>query len=260
MKKNYSRSRKKTLPKKVQTNKKQSRPEGSERINKVIAASGYASRRQADELIKAGRVTIDGQPAQLGSFVFEHQSVAVSGVEIKKASKKVYFVFNKPEGVECTTDINVKDNIIDYLGYPQRIFPIGRLDKGSEGLLLLTNDGNIVNPILRAEGVHEKEYIVTVNKIITPEFLEKMASGVRILRQKTLPAKVQKLNDKMFKIILVQGLNRQIRRMTEALGYKVLRLQRIRIMNIELGKLKVGTYRSLTAREKQELFQEIGYK
>ncbi len=227
------------------------------RINKAIALSGYCSRRQADELIKAGRVKIDGRRAELGSVVSKEQTITVDGNEIQHAPKKVYLAFNKPEGIECTTDLSVRDNIIDFLSYPKRIFPIGRLDKGSEGLILLTNDGDIVNPILRAESAHEKEYIVRVNKQITPEFLLKMSTGVRILKQKTLPAKVTQIDDKTFRIVLVQGLNRQIRRMTEALGFKVVYLQRVRIMNIKLGKLKVGTFRALSRQEIDELFNQI---
>ncbi len=232
---------------------KQERPDGAVRINKAIASTGFVSRREADQLVADGKVTIDGKKAAMGDFVFADQSIAVNGRELVRKVKKVYLVLNKPEGIECTTDRNVADNIIDFIAYNKRIFPVGRLDKGSEGLILLTNDGDIVNPILRAQNAHEKEYIVTVNKSITSEFLQKMSSGVRILRQKTLPAKVTKIDDKTFKIVLVQGLNRQIRRMTETLGYKVVKLKRIRIMNIKIGNLKTGTYRALTAKEKEEL-------
>jgi len=225
------------------------------RVNKYIAESGFCSRRQADELIKEKRVTINGQVCQLGSTVKPGDVVAVDGKPIKPKEKKVYIALNKPVGIECTTDRRVKENIVDFVGHPQRIFPIGRLDKDSEGLILLTNDGDIVNKILRSENNHEKEYIVTVNKPIDDEFIKAMSSGVEILGRKTKPCKVYKLDKNTFRIILTQGMNRQIRRMCQALGYKVLRLRRIRIMNINLGLLKVGHWRNLTKKELDTLMK-----
>lgn len=225
------------------------------RVNKYIAESGFCSRRQADELIKEKRVTINGQVCQLGSTVKPGDVVAIDGKPIKTKEKKVYIALNKPVGIECTTDRRVKENIVDFVGHPQRIFPIGRLDKDSEGLILLTNDGDIVNKILRSENNHEKEYIVTVNKPIDDEFIKAMSSGVEILGRKTKPCKVYKLDKNTFRIILTQGMNRQIRRMCQALGYKVLRLRRIRIMNINLGLLKVGHWRNLTKKELDTLMK-----
>ncbi len=238
---------------------KQVRPADTVRLNKAIAQSGVASRREADALIAAGRVMVNDKAASIGQFVTAQDSIAVDGQPIRKGIKQIYMAFNKPVGIECTTDQRVKDNIIDYIAYQERIFPIGRLDKDSEGLILLTNDGNIVNPILRAEGAHEKEYIVTVNKPITDEFVSKMSTGVNILGRQTLPCKVTKIGKNHFKIVLVQGLNRQIRRMSETLGYRVTALQRIRIMNIKLGKLKLGSYRMLSAAELSGLKQLINY-
>lgn len=225
------------------------------RVNKYIAESGFCSRRQADELIKEKRVTINGQVCQLGSTVKPGDVVAVDGKPIKPKEKKVYIALNKPVGIECTTDRRVKENIVDFVGHPQRIFPIGRLDKDSEGLILLTNDGDIVNKILRSENNHEKEYIVTVNKPIDDEFIKAMSSGVEILGRKTKPCKVYKVDKNTFRIILTQGMNRQIRRMCQALGYRVLRLKRIRIMNINLGLLKVGHWRNLTKKELDTLMK-----
>lgn len=225
------------------------------RVNKYIAESGFCSRRQADELIKEKRVTINGQVCQLGSTVKPGDVVAIDGKPIKTKEKKVYIALNKPVGIECTTDRRVKENIVDFVGHPQRIFPIGRLDKDSEGLILLTNDGDIVNKILRSENNHEKEYIVTVNKPIDDEFIKAMSSGVEILGRKTKPCKVYKVDKNTFRIILTQGMNRQIRRMCQALGYRVLRLKRIRIMNINLGLLKVGHWRNLTKKELDTLMK-----
>lgn len=236
---------------------KQERPEGSIRLNKAIAQSGYCSRRQADSLIEEKRVKINGALAQMGSFVYTYDDITIDGKALSKTGKRVYIAFNKPVGVECTTDLSVKDNIIDFIGYHQRIFPIGRLDKDSEGLILLTNDGDIVNPILRAGNAHEKEYIVRVNKPITNEFLNDMAKGVAILNTVTLPCKVQRIDQNTFSVILVQGLNRQIRRMCEALDYRVVALKRIRVMTIALGKLKIGTYRLLTPSEIDQLLKTI---
>ncbi len=227
------------------------------RINKYMAESGMCSRREADKLVADGKVYIDGVKAVMGSKVLPGQKVTVKGQDIKKNEDLVLIAFNKPVGIVSTTDKREKDNIIDYINYGKRIFPIGRLDKESEGLILLTNDGDIVNKILRAGNYHEKEYVVTVNKDITPEFLKAMSSGVPILDTVTRPCKIEQIDKKVFKIILTQGLNRQIRRMCEALGYRVRSLIRIRIMNIKLNHLKSGTYRNLTPKELEELRQMI---
>ncbi|MBQ6025395.1 MAG: 23S rRNA pseudouridine(2604) synthase RluF [Lachnospiraceae bacterium] len=227
------------------------------RINKYMAESGMCSRREADKLVADGKVYIDGVQAVMGSKVLPGQKVTVKGQDIKKNEDLVLIAFNKPVGIVSTTDKREKDNIIDYINYGKRIFPIGRLDKESEGLILLTNDGDIVNKILRAGNYHEKEYVVTVNKDITPEFLKAMSSGVPILDTVTRPCRIEQIDKKVFKIILTQGLNRQIRRMCEALGYRVRSLIRIRIMNIKLNHLKSGTYRNLTPKELEELRQMI---
>lgn len=230
------------------------------RINKYLSETGIVSRRGADQWITAGRVTINGLQAELGSQVEEGDDVRVDGKPVKTVEELVYIALNKPVGITSTTERHIKGNIVDFVNHPLRIFHIGRLDKDSEGLILLTNDGDIVNEILRVEGRHEKEYIVTVDKPITQEFLKRMSTGVEILDTVTLPAKVEKLSKNVFKIILMQGLNRQIRRMCSALGYNVRRLQRIRIMNIELGDLPVGKWRDLTETELKELFLELDYK
>lgn len=229
------------------------------RLNKFISESGKASRRGADKLIEEGRVKINGRKAKIGDQVKPGDEVMVNGQRIRLARNNVYLALNKPVGITCTTEKNVKGNIVDLVNHPLRVFNIGRLDKDSDGLILLTNDGDIVNEILRAENNHEKEYIVSVDKPITPEFVEKMSKGVRILGTKTLPCKVEQLSKYEFKIILTQGLNRQIRRMCEALGYEVYRLQRFRIMNIHLGNLPVGQWRDLTKKEKTRLFQDLNY-
>ena len=223
------------------------------RINKYLAESGTCSRREADKLVADGKVRIDGEIAVMGSKVLPGQRVTVQGQDIKKNEDLILIAFNKPVGVVSTTDKRDPDNIIDYINYGKRIFPIGRLDKDSEGLILLTNDGDIVNKILRAGNYHEKEYIVTVNKDITPDFLRIMGSGVPILETVTRPCQIEQIDKKVFKIILTQGLNRQIRRMCEALGYRVRALTRVRIMNIRLGHLKTGTWRNLTPKELEEL-------
>ena len=229
------------------------------RLNKFISESGKASRRGADKLIEEGRVKINGRKAKIGDQVKPGDEVMVNGQRIRLARNNVYLALNKPVGITCTTEKNVKGNIVDLVNHPLRVFNIGRLDKDSDGLILLTNDGDIVNEILRAENNHEKEYIVSVDKPITPEFVEKMSKGVRILGTKTLPCKVEQLSKYEFKTILTQGLNRQIRRMCEALGYEVYRLQRVRIMNIHLGNLPVGQWRDLTKKEKTRLFQDLNY-
>lgn len=223
------------------------------RINKYISESGICSRRDADRLILNQMVTINGKIAELGSIVNEEDIVKVNDIEIKPKKKHIYIALNKPVGIICTTDQNINNNIVDFVNYEERIFHIGRLDKDSEGLILLTNNGDIVNKILRAENNHEKEYLVTVDKSITPEFLENMAKGVRILGTITKPCKIKKISERVFNIILTQGLNRQIRRMCSVFNYKVLKLKRIRIMNIELGNLKTGEWRYLTNTELKEL-------
>lgn len=229
------------------------------RINKYLSETGIISRRGADKWIAEGKVTINGEPATVGSQVENGDIVCVDGKEVKKEQKLVYIALNKPVGITSTTERHIKGNVVDFVNHPLRIFHIGRLDKESEGLLLLTNDGDIVNKILRAENHHEKEYIVQVDKPITEQFINKMGAGVDILDTTTLPCYVEKISDKVFKIILEQGLNRQIRRMCSALGYSVKRLQRIRIMNIKLGNLKVGQWRDLTDKEQAELFKLLNY-
>jgi len=207
------------------------------------------SRREADKLIAQGRVMLNGVVAKKGNRVEVGDDVVVDGRRIKNKVKKVYLVFHKPAGVTCTTDQRDKDNIIDYIGYPQRIFPIGRLDKASTGLILLTNDGDIVNEILREENEHEKEYIVGVDKALTNRFLTTLERGVHILGTKTKPAKVWQLKAQLFRIVLTQGLNRQIRRMCEKFGYRVQTLKRVRVMHVKLDNLPVGHWRYLTEEE-----------
>lgn len=224
------------------------------RINKYLSEVGYCSRRAADKLIDANRVTINGKVPELGTKVHPDDEVRVDGKLITDSQEKpVYIAFNKPVGIVCTTDTKVeKDNIIDFINYPTRIFPIGRLDKPSEGLIFLTNDGDIVNKILRARNNHEKEYIVRVNKPITKDFIRRMSNGIPILGTVTRKCKVEKLDKFEFRIVLTQGLNRQIRRMCEYLGYRVTRLKRIRIMNVMLD-VPVGQWRDLTEAELLEI-------
>ncbi|SKC21481.1 23S rRNA pseudouridine(2604) synthase RluF [Alkalitalea saponilacus] len=224
------------------------------RINKYLSETGFCSRRKADELIEAGRITINGKVPEKGTKVNPGDEVRVNGKLITDSGKKhVYIAFNKPIGIVCTTDTKrEKNNIVDFIKHPQRIFPIGRLDKPSQGLILLTSDGDIVNKILRARNNHEKEYVVTVNKPITREFLRRMSEGVPILDTITRKCYVEQINSQSFKIILTQGLNRQIRRMCEYLGYNVTALKRVRIMNIQLD-LPVGKWRNLTTKELNEL-------
>ncbi len=220
------------------------------RINKYLSEVGYCSRRKGDKLIESKRVKINGNTAEIGAKVFPSDKVSVDNKVINKKNKDyVYLAFNKPKGIVCTTDTKrEKNNIIDYINYPKRIFPIGRLDKPSEGLIFLTSDGDIVNKILRASNNHEKEYIVTVDKPLTNEFINKMQNGIPILGTVTENCIVKKINTKKFKIILTQGLNRQIRRMCEFLGYRVQQLKRVRIMNIKLD-LKIGQWRYFTKKE-----------
>ncbi|MDA9057584.1 23S rRNA pseudouridine(2604) synthase RluF [Flavobacteriaceae bacterium] len=232
----------------------------STRLNKYLSEAGYCSRRAADKLIDEGRVTINGVVPEMGTKVLEGDEVKVDGTTIlNEAKKRTYIAFNKPVGIVCTTDTGVeKDNIIDYIKYPTRIFPIGRLDKDSEGLILLTDDGDIVNKILRASNNHEKEYIVTVDKPISQTFVERMSSGIPLeeLGKTTKSCNVEKLSTYEFKIVLTQGLNRQIRRMCEYLNYEVQSLKRTRIMNIH-QQCEVGTYRDLTEDELNTLNETL---
>jgi 23S rRNA pseudouridine2604 synthase len=223
------------------------------RINKFLSEAGICSRREADRYIAEGKVQIDGVTAVMGSKVGKNSLVTFQGKPVKKEEKLVLIAFNKPEGIVSTTDPDEPDNIVDFINYGMRIYPIGRLDKDSEGLILLTNDGNIVNRILRAENHHEKEYIVTVNKEITQDFIKKMSQGVPVLDKITNPCEVYPVDKNTFRIILTQGLNRQIRRMCEYFGYRVVKLTRIRIMNIQLGRLKLGAWRNVTDKEIAEL-------
>ena len=219
------------------------------RINKYLAESGACSRRQADQWIEAGRVTVNGARAVLGTQVVEGDVVLVDGNPLRERPTRVYLALNKPVGVECTTDRGVPENIVDFVGHRERIFPIGRLDKDSEGLILLTNDGDVVNTVLRAENEHEKEYVVAVDRPLTPGFLQGMAGGVPILGTVTNPCRVTQVGRNTFRIVLTQGLNRQIRRMCEHFGYTVRSLQRVRIMHVRLGDLPLGRWRNLTPAE-----------
>ena len=219
------------------------------RLNKYISETGACSRREADAWIAAGRVTVNGKAAALGTQVAAGDSVALDGKPLSAKRRDVYIALNKPRGVTCTTERHVEGNIVDFIGHPQRIFPIGRLDKESEGLILLTNNGDIVNEILRVEHGHEKEYLVTVERPVTATFLAMMAAGVKIAGEKTQPCVVTRAGPDTFRIVLTQGLNRQIRRMCSALGFRVKRLQRVRIMHIRVGTLAVGHWRDLTDAE-----------
>jgi len=229
------------------------------RLNKYLSETGMCSRREADALIAQGRVSINGSRAGLGTQVMDGDEVRVDGRVVggtRRKKKKIYICLNKPVGITCTTERGVHNNIIDFIGHEERIFPIGRLDKESEGLILLTNNGDIVNEILRSENNHEKEYLVAVDKPVTEAFLAGMGSGVRILDTMTKPCKINRLGKYQFRIILTQGLNRQIRRMCEVFGYEVKRLQRVRIINIRLGNLKLGHWRNLTDAELRGLLPE----
>ena len=222
------------------------------RLNKYLSESGACSRREADGFIAEGRVTVNGVPAVLGTQVEDGDDVRLDGDQVGTARKRVrpvYLALNKPVGITCTTERHVAGNIVDFVDHPERVFPIGRLDKDSEGLILLTNDGDIVNEVLRAEHNHEKEYVVAVDRAITPDFLAGMAAGVRLSDATTRPCKIARLGAKVFRITLTQGLNRQIRRMCEAFGFTVEALQRVRIMRIHLGELPLGRWRNLTAEE-----------
>ena len=227
------------------------------RLNKYLSDAGVCSRREADRLTEAGEITVNGKRAETGMQVESGDVVVVKGKIVVPEEKKVYLAFNKPRGIVCTAEKREKNNVIDYLSYPVRIYPVGRLDKDSEGLLLMTNDGAIVNGIMRARNRHEKEYKVTVDKEITEQFIKKMSEGVPILDTVTRPCTVKKIGKYTFSIILTQGLNRQIRRMCAAFGYEVKDLVRIRIMNIRLGSLKEGAYRKLTDEELEELYEML---
>ena len=223
------------------------------RLNKFLSEAGVCSRREADRRIEAGQIHVNGQQATLGTRVLDGDQVTYKGIVIENKQSEVIIAFHKPVGVVCTTSKEEKDNIIDYIHFPKRIFPCGRLDKNSSGLILLTNNGQLMDDLLRSKNNHEKEYIVSVNRPISDEFLKGMSSGVDILQTKTKPCKVTKINNNTFRIILTQGLNRQIRRMCEEFEYKVVELKRVRIMNISLGTLNVGKYRELTKEEISEL-------
>lgn len=226
-------------------------------INKFISSTGICSRREAEKYIVEGRVSINNTIAQLGNRVFKNDVVKVDGKVLQSKATTLYILLNKPVGIVSTTNTKERDNIINFINHPERLFPIGRLDKPSEGLIILTNDGDIVNKILRAGNNHEKEYIVTVDKMIDDAFIQKMGNGIPILGTITKKCKVEKISDRVFKIVLVQGLNRQIRRMCEYLGYEVTKLKRTRIMNLELGNLKEGDWRELTGPELDKINQLI---
>lgn len=226
-------------------------------LNKFISATGRCSRREADRLIEAGRVTINGKVAQKGNRVLPQDRVKIDGQALRRKPKTLYLALNKPVGIVCTTDPREPKNIVRFVNHPQRLFPIGRLDKPSQGLIFLTNDGDIVNKILRAGNQHEKAYIVTVDRPISKGFLRKMRQGVPILDTVTLPCPVVQIGKRTFNITLTQGLNRQIRRMCEYLGYEVTKLKRTRIMNVELGHLKVGEWRELTPDEERQIKQMV---
>lgn len=233
------------------------------RLNKFLSDAGFCSRREGDRLVEQGKVFVNGVRAVMGQKVTLTDVVQVDGQNVLREEEQIFIAFNKPVGVECTSDMSNPYNIIDYINYPKRIYPIGRLDKNSQGLILLTNDGSLVNNILKASNYHEKEYVVTVDKPITDEFLKKMSEGIEIsvprasdkvmIKQVTRPCRVKQIDRHTFNIIITQGLNRQIRRMCEALGYNVQKLKRIRIMNIKLGNLQKGTYRDVTEAELKEM-------
>lgn len=225
------------------------------RLNKYISDTGFCSRREADKLIEENRVKVDGIKATMGSKVFRGQKVTIDNKELKVENKLIYIALNKPRGITCTTEKKIKGNIVDFINHEKRIFPIGRLDKDSEGLIFLTNDGDIVNKILRAGNNHEKEYIVTVNKNINDKFVRGMENGVPVLDTITKKCYVEKLGKNKFKIVLTQGLNRQIRRMCAYFGYNVIKLERVRIMNVKLDNLKTGSWRYLSEKELKEIIR-----
>lgn len=229
------------------------------RLNKYLAETGLCSRREADRIIEAGLVTVDGRAATLGEDVSDTNHILVRGKEIKRESQKVLLIFNKPKGIVCTAEKREKNNVIDYIDYPIRIFPVGRLDKDSRGLLLLTNEGELANSLIRARNAHEREYEVRVDGDITSDFIERMSRGVYLpeLNETTRACKVKKLSKNSFSIVLTQGLNRQIRRMCKECGRKVLDLKRIRIENLTLGNLKEGEYKKITDKERQSLLARM---
>jgi pseudouridine synthase len=225
------------------------------RINKYLSEAGICSRREADRLVEAGQVTVDGVTAKAGDRVLPGQKVVVAGAEAKKEEEDILLACYKPKGIECTSDRSNPDNIIDFLKYPKRIYTVGRLDKNSSGLILLTNNGDLAYRIAKAGDRHEKEYVVAVDKPLTEDFLEGMTKGVPILGKMTAPAKIRRTGEKTFSIVLIQGMNRQIRRMCEYFGYRVTYLKRIRVMNIALGTLEKGQYREVSAEERKELYR-----
>lgn len=229
------------------------------RINKYLSEAGVCSRREADRLIEKGRVTVNNRLPQIGEKVTDTDLICIDGAPIEKEEERILLLLNKPRGIECTTSHKVRGNVIDYLHYPKRVFPVGRLDKDSEGLLLLTNQGSLVNKLMRAGNRHEKEYVVTVDKPLDKSFLRKLAGGVYLeeLDVTTRPCEVQRLDDLTFRIVLTQGYNRQIRRMCETFGYGVRRLKRVRIMNLQLGNLAPGKYRMATEEEWQTLMEAL---
>lgn len=223
------------------------------RINKYLSSIGFCSRREADRLLEQGKVKIDGETAQVGQRVMPEQEVTVNGIPVKDKPREIIIAFNKPKGIVCTSSKKEKNNIVDYLHFPTRIYPVGRLDKDSTGLILLTNDGELTDCILRGKNNHEKEYLVTVQKPLRAEIIHAMEQGVPILDTMTRPCRIIQIDSHTFRIILTQGLNRQIRRMCEYFGYKVITLKRVRVMNIHLGDLKEGTWREITGKELAEL-------
>lgn len=223
------------------------------RINKYLSSIGFCSRREADRLLEQGKVKIDGETAQVGQRVMPEQEVTVNGIPVKDKPREIIIAFNKPKGIVCTSSKKEKNNIVDYLHFPTRIYPVGRLDKDSTGLILLTNDGELTDCILRGKNNHEKEYLVTVQKPLRAEIIHAMEQGVPILDTMTRPCRIVQIDSHTFRIILTQGLNRQIRRMCEYFGYKVITLKRVRVMNIHLGDLKEGTWREITGKELAEL-------
>ena len=232
------------------------------RLNKFLSDAGVCSRRQADRYVEQGRILVDGEPAQMGQKVHAGQDMykRQDGKRVSVSRKQIVLAVNKPKGIVCTTEKREKDNIVDFIGYPERIYPVGRLDKDSEGLILMTNDGELMNEILKARNYHEKEYEVTINRPVTNVFLKQMSEGVEILDTVTRPCKVKRTGVYTFRIILTQGLNRQIRRMCEACGYRVRELKRLRIMNIHLGSLPTGKYREITGEELSKLEKLAGRK
>ena len=227
------------------------------RINKYLSAAGVCSRREADRLIEAGKITVNGQTAVTGMTVSEEDDILINGKPVQKEDRPVLLAYNKPRGVVCTSAKDEPDNIVDRINYPVRIYPVGRLDKDSEGLILLTNQGDLMDKLLRSRNLHEKEYIVTVNKPVSAAFIKKMSEGVPILDTVTRPCRVKKLSACEFSIILTQGLNRQIRRMCEALDYRVRKLVRVRVANIALGELPIGQYREIRGAELDSLLAEV---